>query len=511
MERLHVLVVEDDTVQRQLVTRAVTLAKFAVTACSGISEALAVLNGQTFPVAIVDLGLLEEDGLELVRELVRRKSKTKVILHTAKADFESAQIGIELGVFAYVQKSSGIANLMSAVERAASEYLVNSLSSANEEIQFQVRLLDSLQEGAIAINSKFEIIFANRSAQRALGIAETDILGCNILLLLNQLSPDSASSIAELQRVCDKLQHAVNCQIEINIEISETCAESSTPTRCNHTFRLTVSPIGDTPESFAGFIFVLTDISVQKRAEMEMSKSRQIANHAQRVATIGQMAGILAHEINQPLGAISNYVGGLLLGLKSSNLSIEEFRETLLLIQNQALRASDIVDHTRNYVSRTGQTSVAVDINQLIRDCIQLLEFELREHRTQIRLQLAEEPLLVHGDRIQLSQVLVNILKNAAEAIDSVDTADRQCTITTSQSDFGINIEFRDYGPGVPPNKLETIDDPFTTSKAGGLGVGLSICKTIVEDHGGHITLENAEPKGFRVLLHLPRSSNPAE
>jgi two-component system sensor kinase FixL len=501
---VHVLNIEDDRSQRQLVERGLSKAKFKVTSCSCIADAIDQLNGAQFCVAVVDLGLLDEDGLEFVRELVRRKLTTKVIIHTANANFQSAQVGIDLGVFAYVEKSAGLAHLVSQVERASSAYLVDSLSNANREIQFQVRLLDSLQEGAIATNSKFEVIFANRSAQKIFGITETEILGRNILQMLELEDAANATISVELQKRTYLTLRNEPFRSEIQVKRrngSDDCSFSEFV----RTFRLTVSLIGDMPEKFSGFILVLADISEQKQAEIELNKARQIANHSQRVATIGELASVLAHEINQPLGAISNYVGGLLLGISNSNLSSEEVNQILSRIQVQAIRASEILSRTRNYLSREIKIRDSVDINSLIVDSLKLLEFELLEHRVQLDLQLESGQLFVYGDRVQLSQVLVNVLKNAAEAMVSVEPEKRKCRITTRATNCSVTIEIQDNGPGVDADRLLDLLEPYQSTKVGGLGLGLSTCQSIMKDHDGCLKFKSQNRQGLTVQLQLPR------
>lgn len=508
---MTVLIVEDDDNQRQLLQRGLEKARFQVSSCGTLQQAIECLDRGSFAVAVVDLSLSDQNGLDFIRELVKRSAKTKVIIHTANASFESAQAGIELGVFAYVEKSRGLAPLLDQVIRASTVYLRESLSSAEEEIRLQIRLLDSVQEGVIATDLHHSVIFANLYALDLLGYSDKEIRGKNAITIFE--CPNRADT-----------NHPQEQSWMLSGFESTQCWESEMELwlKCNHTrrtpndqehkrtsLRLTIFPILDPELNPVGHVMIFADITSQKASEYELEKARNIANHAQRISIIGQMAGVLSHEINQPLGAISNFAGGLMLGLQNSQISNEELESTLHKIQTQAIRASEIIGQLRRFVASTATVQNVFDIHPLITDSIKLMECDFRAHRVNIDLQLNALSPFIIGDRVQLTQVVVNVLKNAAEAINIGDAANRTITIDSSSTQSKIQVRITDHGPGIAPEVLHRISQPYFTTKAGGLGLGLSISKAIMENHRGSLTLENQSACGLTVILQLPLAPPP--
>ncbi len=163
---LRVLSIEDDPSQRILVECSLKNAGFVVDSCSQIAEASKLISEFDYTVAVVDLSLENEDGMTLVAEIARRKPKTKIVIHTAHASFDSILDGLELRVHAYIEKSRGIAPLVEQVRRAASEHLLDSLNAVKRESQLQIRMLDAVYAGAIATDGEFRIIYLNSVAKR---------------------------------------------------------------------------------------------------------------------------------------------------------------------------------------------------------------------------------------------------------------------------------------------------------------------------------------------------------
>jgi signal transduction histidine kinase/ActR/RegA family two-component response regulator len=506
---LNILVVEDDEAQRKLLERSLVKAKFEVTVSKSVEDAIACLDQLQFAVAVVDLSLFDKSGLDFVRELVRRSSRTRVIIHTGNASFESAREGIELGVFAYVEKSQGISELVSQVGRASTAYLKDSLSFAEQEIRLQIRLLDSVREGVIASNVQQSVIFANRYALEMLGYSDKEIYGKNIVSLFDGLIGKEVENQDALSWMASAFDGAQSIERDVSIVLALKPGDQAFSAHPYRTFRLQVSQIVDSFDARLGHVLVFSDVTVQKRAELELNQARELANHAQRVSVIGQMAGVLSHEINQPLGAISNFAGGLLLGLEHSTVALPELKSTLKSIQDQAIRASDVLGRLRRFISGNAAAESAVDINQLVVESVKLLECELRAHHVTAETKLEERQLLVIGDRIQLTQVIVNILKNAAEAIDTAGASERCIVITTRVVDLIVQIEVADCGPGISTEYLGRLFEPYFSTKDSGMGLGLSISKTIVENHRGTMSVENRRTgHGVLVQLLLPQSEH---
>jgi len=510
---LRILSIEDDLSQSKLVERSLENAGFLVSSCTSISEARDLLGQFEFYVAIVDLGLVNEDGMTLVFEIARSSPKTKIIIHTANASFESARDGLELGIYGYVEKSRGIAYLVGQVGRAASAHLLDSLLAVKRESALQIRMLDAIQVGAIATDAEFKIIYLNSVGRKLFDFTELDAMGLNALGLFSRMIHSEAVNLMEKRSLLMSLAHETKWEGEVQLVSHPGSPGTRDSLESDATFRLSISPIVETPETSRGYIFVFADVSEQMHAALELERSRQVLSHAQRIATIGQIANALAHEINQPLGAISNYAGGMLLGLKNDSISADTLIEKLGRIQEHALRAGEITSRLRTFVSRRRGYVQMFDMNELIRETLRLVEPVLREHRIVAELALSSEPVYVEGDRVQLSQVLVNVLKNAAEAIDSVPTANRVCSIATNSTKTCVEVRIEDHGPGLTEQEIESSFQPMISSKEGGMGLGLCISHSIMEEHGGNIVLEKSVDGGLVVFLRLPsvadRSSSP--
>lgn len=501
---MRILSIEDDSSQSKLVERSLSNAGFLVSSCTSISEARELLAQFEFCVAIVDLSLVNEDGMTLVAEISNSRPKTKIIIHTANASFESARDGLELGVYAYVEKSRGVAFLVEQVRRASSAHLLDSLVQVKRESELQIRMLDAVQVGAIATDAEFKIIYMNSVGRKVFNFSEQSSLGMNALNLFSLASHTDSGGIADLKSHLMSLAHETKWESEVRVASCDGSNANRDSSESDAVFRLSVSPVAETSATIRGYIFVFADVSEQRRAAMELEKSRQTLNHAQRIATIGQIANALAHEVNQPLGAITNYAGGMLLGLKNDTISADSLVENLGRIQEHALRAGEITSRLRNFVSRRRGYVQNFDMNELIHETLRLVEPVMREHQVIPELELADGPLYVKGDRVQLSQVLVNLLKNAAEAIDSVPTKNRVCHVSTNFSDERVEVHVLDHGPGLTDQELEAFFQPVVSTKEGGMGLGLCISHSIMEEHGGSIAIKKSDDGGLMVSLLLP-------
>jgi PAS domain S-box-containing protein len=261
----------------------------------------------------------------------------------------------------------------------------------------------------------------------------------------------------------------------------------------------------------------VVDLSDRKRAEEAARESERRYHeiqielaHANRVATVGHLSASIAHEINQPLsGIITNASTGVRM-LAADPPNIDGAVEAARRIIRDGNRASEVIRRLRALFAKTDTATELLDLNEAIRDVIALSMAELRRRDVLLHLKLAEDPVPVRADRIQLQQVMLNLVRNAVDSMSAVDDRPRQLVIGISKAGSDALVTVEDSGQGLDPANLGRVFEAFYSTKPGGLGMGLSICRTIVETHGGKLWATPAVPHGVVFRFTLPMSAGAA-
>lgn len=248
------------------------------------------------------------------------------------------------------------------------------------------------------------------------------------------------------------------------------------------------------------------DITSRKLAEEEASRRQAELAHLLRLHTANCVAGELAHEINQPLGAIANFANGLVNHLRQGSFDRAAVLEAAEHMAAQALRAGAVLQRMREFIRKEAPQSALLDINRVIEIAAGFAEAEARRHGVAITLQLAANVPTVLGDAVQLEQVFINLLRNGVESI-AADADRGAITVASRVADGTIHVTVADSGPGVPDAARDNLFDPFFTTKPNGLGMGLSISRSIIEAHGGHLTLETSAAPGATFAMTLPAAA----
>lgn len=251
--------------------------------------------------------------------------------------------------------------------------------------------------------------------------------------------------------------------------------------------------------------FLEREITDRKHAEdRAMHLQAQLA-HASRVSIMGEMAAGLAHEVQQPLAVIVNFASGCVLRLKNGRNDTDGQIDALKEISDEAIRASEIIRRIRNFIQKRETERQWLKLTDIVADAVHLARFECRQNNVSIQIASSPDLPLVFADRIQITQVLLNLVLNGIEAMTEAGSIDRCLTIQTSTKNLDLaEIAVSDNGPGVPEQLRERIFDQFFTTKSEGLGMGLSISRSIVETHGGRLCVTTRDDHGSVFSLTLP-------
>jgi len=226
--------------------------------------------------------------------------------------------------------------------------------------------------------------------------------------------------------------------------------------------------------------------------------------HITRVATTGQLTASITHEVNQPITAAVTYALAARRWLSAEPPNFREVDDALSLIVKEGNRAGEVVGRIRALIKKAPARKDAVEINDAILEVIALTRIEVANNSVSVRTQLAEGLPRVEGDRVQLQQVLLNLIINAIEAMRDIGETERELFISSRNEPDGVSVEVRDSGPGFAPADLDRVFEAFYTTKPGGLGLGLSICRSIIEAHNGRLWASPNVPRGATFGFIVP-------
>jgi PAS domain S-box-containing protein len=269
-------------------------------------------------------------------------------------------------------------------------------------------------------------------------------------------------------------------------------------------FDTRVVPIRDDSGRIVRWYNLLMDIEDRSRALARLEQMQSDFARMNRVSMMGELAASLSHEITQPIGSARNNARAAMNFLDRSPPDLSEVREALGCVVGDTDRAGDIVDRIRDHIKKTPPRKEQFDLNEAIDEVIVLGRSAIIKNGVRVQTRLSEGLFPIHSDRVQLQQVVLNLILNAAEAMGSVEAKPRELLITTEQGPTGVLVAVRDSGPGIDPTHLDRIFESFYTTKPNGTGMGLSICRSIIDAHGGRLWVEANEPRGTVFQFTLP-------
>lgn len=364
---------------------------------------------------------------------------------------------------------------------------------ANAELR---ALFDAAVDAMVVIDEEGTILAFNRAAERMFGHAADEAVGGPVEILMPE--PDRTMHRAYMRRYLETGQAKI---IGIGREVEAVRSDGSR-------FPIMLS-VG---EAISGkrrrFVAIIRDLTAQREAEKHARSLENRLAHVDRFNLMGEMAAGIAHEINQPLSAIATYAQAARRVLQREPVNAAALDEICAKIDTQARRAGQVIENVRKFIRRHEDRSETLDVNDVILDVRDLMEADAHAAGVPIRLKLADGLSPVRADAIQLQQVLLNLTRNAVDAMrDGPDRKRGIIVATESAANGGVRVSVTDHGPGVSKSLAGNIFHPFVTTKSNGLGVGLAISRTIVQAFGGTLDYED-NPEGgavFRVELPAAR------
>jgi two-component system CheB/CheR fusion protein len=353
--------------------------------------------------------------------------------------------------------------------------------------------VDTAVDAIITIDESGTVLSFNPAAERIFGYAAGDMLGQSAQLIIlppygNEHDPSLASYLRRERRV-----------LGIGREVSGRRQDGTA-----FPLDLTISEFDD--GNGRKFVGTVRDITARKQAEEQLRRHQADLAHVLRVSTIERLAAGLAHDLNQPLAAIANDVEACAAQVRSGKGKRGPLLELLDRAGAEALRAGEIVHRLREFVQRGQPHLEPVDLREVIRNATRWVAREVEQAHIVLRIDLGARPLSLHADRVQIEQVILNILQNAVDAIREAEGAEREVYVRTSRTADGLaEVTVYDTGCGVSEAVAERLFEAFFTTKAHGLGMGLAISRSIVEAHNGRLSVERHTPDpGTTVRLVLP-------
>jgi PAS domain S-box-containing protein len=489
---MRLLQVEDDVGQRRAVTMLLSREGFDVVECGTLSEAADLLQAEMFPICILDLQLEDEHGIELLKQLdEQRIQQTSFIIYSAYGTFDAARDALNLGAFAFMEKLGDPSELINQVHRAAAERMRKSLSRAEVEISLQMGLLDSVRQATIATDLSGRVIYWNRFAETLYGWSPEEAVGRNSIDLMVPIEGKPAA-----EEIMQQLRagHVWNGEF-----VMQRRDGTSFPAE------VTTSPILDHDNQLVGIIGVSNDITDRKAAQDELLRLQDETAHLARLNTMAEMAAGLSHELNQPLSAIANLAAVCVARLESTTTADQgKLLDLTTKIRDMAHQSADIIRGLRSFTQRQRREPETTDLGKIIQFAIEMLSFELRRSHTVLELDLCKPDVPVTVDVVQIQQVIINLVRNAVQAINDNISSDRRVTVSMRRNVDSVEVRISDTGPGIARDQMERLFEAFVTSKINGTGIGLALSSRIIQAHRGKLDAWNNDVAGATLRLQLP-------
>lgn len=361
---------------------------------------------------------------------------------------------------------------------------------SEEQIHIRTKAMESAVDGIFIIDAQkpdYPLIYVNQSFQKMTGYTKKEILGTNYFLLYG--------SDADPQ-VIEKIKQKIKNDSSYHGEMPNYKKNGK-----KHWNLLRIAPVCDASGNITHYVGIQTDVSLMREKQKEIDEQREELLHVTRVGKLAEFVSSLAHEISQPLTAILSYAqaGQRLLADREPKL-----REILSYIIDDDQRAAEVIHRLRSLLKKGEPEMKPLDINTVINDTVELIATDATVRNVVLKKEFARDLPLIQGDRIQLQQVLLNLISNSFDVLDSSRDV-REILIRTARQDSDkIIVEVKDSGGGLLAENIPKLFTRFFTSKPDGLGMGLSISRSIIESHGGRLDVKNNPDLGATSYFTIP-------
>lgn len=371
-----------------------------------------------------------------------------------------------------------------------------------EQLRRVQTAIDQVQDAVVITTAELElpgpqIVYVNPAFTRMTGYEASEVIG---------LTPRILQGPATDRALLDRLKQVLG-RGEVFTGQTVNYRKDRTP----FTIQWQVAPVRDEQDRVVNYVSIQRDITEEiQRQERSRQREAQLA-HAARLNTMGELASGLAHELNQPLSALVNYTQGCLRRMQRGDWKPQPLIDAMKQAADQAERAARIIRRLRQFMRKRGPQFAPTRLHDLVEDSVALMSHDLQQDQVQLRVECPPDLPEVHCDAIQIEQVILNLMRNAVEAMKSVAQGQRRLTVRLRRAgDAAVELEVADTGPGVADGQRQRLFEPFFTTKAEGMGLGLSISQSIIESHGGRLRASTGRGGGMAFVLTLPLCPSPA-
>lgn len=357
-------------------------------------------------------------------------------------------------------------------------------------------IVDTAKDAIITTNESGIIASANPAAVALFSYEEGELIGQNVSMLMPMEHKNGHDGYMQ-----NYISAGDPAQLGVARELQGRRQDGST-----FPLELSLGEWGQgNQHSFSG---ILRDISDRKEAEERTRQHQAELAHVYRLSALGEMASMIAHEINQPLTAISSFAAGCLRRLKADVVNVDELGPAIERISEQAKRASEIVQRGRAFARRDKPRQIKLDLIKVVERAVEFIQHEADSQEVTIGVSNITGICEAQADELQIQQVIINLLQNALDAFEEADSPTKEILIEINvQAEGLIELTVADSGPGLPEDFADHAFERFFTTKEKGLGLGLSICRSIIEAHGGQIAAESKPGQGTKFRITLPAST----